>query len=148
MIQDAEFIRKSIQNLNRYFEKNIQKKVEQTGFTVPQMRVIEEVVGHAGIGIKEISENLPMTQSTVSGIVERLIQKGILMKKTNSRDKRAVQIFPTGAVYNFLANDRLEYVNQSVIDVFNRLSQDEQAVVVKSLRLLVDAVECSKGEEK
>jgi len=146
LLQNAEFIRKSIQNLNQYFEKNIQKSVEQTGFTVPQMRVIEQVVDHKGISIKEISQNLPMTQSTVSGIVERLIHKGILMKKTNTSDKRAVQIFPTEAVYQFLEKDRIQYVNQSVLGVLNRLSQDEQAVVIKGLCLLVDAVEGLKGE--
>ena len=112
------------------------------------MRVIEEVVKHEGISIKEISLNLPMTQSTVSDIVERLIHKGILMKKTNSRDKRAVQIFPTEAVSEFLANDRLEYVNQSVLDVLKELSPDEQIIVTNALRLLVSVVEGFDGKEK
>lgn len=148
MLQNAEFIRRSIRYLNHYFEKSIQRKTEQTGFTVPQMRVIEEVVKHEGISIKEISLNLPMTQSTVSDIVERLIHKGILMKKTNSRDKRAVQIFPTEAVSEFLANDRLEYVNQSVLDVLKELSPDEQIIVTNALRLLVSVVEGFDGKEK
>lgn len=151
MLQDAEFLRKSIRYLDRYFEKSIQKKVEQSGFTIPQMRVIKEVVAHEGISIKQISLNLPMTQSTVSGIVERLVNKGILMRKSNSRDKRAVQIFSTDAVAQFIEKDRMEYTNQSVMDALSILNPEERAVVMDGVRLLVDAVNAVntglKGEQ-
>lgn len=148
MFKDAEFIRKSIEYLNQYFEKSIQQKVEQTGITVPQMRVITEVVSHQGISIKQISLNLPMTQSTVSGIVERLINKGILIKRSNSQDKRAVQIYPTDNVTQFLEKDREIYVNQSVEDALSRFTPDQYAVVLEGIRLLVDAVNESQRDNK
>lgn len=144
MLKDAEFIRKSIEYLNQYIQTSLQKKVERTGITVPQMRVITEVVSHQGISIKQISLNLPMTQSTVSGIVERLINKGILIKRTNSNDKRAVQIYPSDNVTKFLEKDRMEYVNQSLSDALSKLNPDKYDVVLEGIGLLVNAIkECS-----
>lgn len=144
MLNDAEFIRKSIEYLNKYIQTSLEKKVERTGITVPQMRVITEVVSHQGISIKQISLNLPMTQSTVSGIVERLINKGILVKRTNSNDKRAVQIYPTDNVTKFLEVDRMKYVNQSLSDALNKLNPNNYDVVLRGIGLLVNAVkECS-----
>jgi DNA-binding MarR family transcriptional regulator len=140
VLQEAEFIRKSLRYLNRYFEKCIEQSVVQTGFTIPQMRVIQEVVSHQGISIKQLSHNLQMTQSTVSGIVDRLVHKGILMKKPNDRDRRSVQIYYTSNVARFLEHDRMEYVNRPVVDVLSRLSPEERAIVMEGIRLLVAAV--------
>ncbi len=123
------------------FEKSLQKKVIHTGFTIPQMRVIEVVVSHPGASIKDISENLQMTQSTVSGIVERLISKNVLMKKSNSEDKRFVQIYATDTVTRFLETNRMEYVNESVVRALSLLQPNERAVVVEGIRLLVSAVD-------
>jgi DNA-binding MarR family transcriptional regulator len=152
MLEDAEYIQKSIQYLNQYFEKGIQKKVEQYGFTVPQMRVIKEVVSHQGINIKQLTQNLQMTQSTVSDIVERLVKKGILVKKTNPLDKRASLIFPAHEVTQFLEKDRMDFVNESVIHALNNLQPEERKTVMEGIRLLVAAVgerqnSCDGGQQ-
>lgn len=140
MLEEAEYIRESIRYLNQYFEKGIQKKVEQYGFTIPQLRVIKEVVSHQGINIKQLTQNLQMTQSTVSDIVERLVKKGILVKKTNPLDKRASLIFPAYEVTRFLEKDRIDFVNESVINALNNLKPEERETVMEGIRLLVAAV--------
>jgi MarR family transcriptional regulator, organic hydroperoxide resistance regulator len=141
LLKEAEFIRKSIRSLNRSFEQSIQKKVEQSGVTVPQMQVITEVVSHQGISIKELAQNLQMTQSTVSGVVERLINKGILVKKSNPQDKRFVEIYHTYIVSQFLENDRMEYANQFVVDALCCLQPNQREIVMEGLHLLLSAVE-------
>jgi len=146
MLNQAEFVRVSIRTLDRYFEKSIQGKVEQTGFTMPQMRLVEEVVAHRGIGIKQLAQNLQMTQSTVSPIVDRLIDHGILRKTTNRRDRRAVEVWPTENVEKFMASDRQEFVNRPVADLLERLSPTERDTVLLALRLLMDRLDSVRGE--
>lgn len=140
VLQEAEFIIKTIHSLDQYFEKCIQKKVEQAGVTLPQMRVIREVVVHQGISIKQLSQSLDMTQSTVSGIVERLINKGYLMKKTNPRDKRFAEIWCTENVSIFLEKNITEFVGEAVGDVFSHLPSNDLETITYGIRLLLTAV--------
>jgi MarR family transcriptional regulator, organic hydroperoxide resistance regulator len=141
VLQEAEFIRTSIEVLNHTIEKSIHKKVQQTGFTLPQMKVIEAVVAQPGISIKDLARTLRMSQSTVSGIVERLITKGILAKQPGRRDKRFIQIDPTENVTRFMESMRTEYVNEAVVAALSHLHADQRAVIVQALRLLLSAVE-------
>src|SRR5690348_13645878 len=91
-MEKAELLRDSIEFLQRFMMKSIQKYSEEHGVTIPQARVIGEVFSHKAISIKLLSQNLKMTQSTVSDIVERLTAKGLLVKTTNPKDKRSVEI--------------------------------------------------------
>jgi DNA-binding MarR family transcriptional regulator len=144
VVHDAEFIRTSIEALNRAFEKSLHKKVQQTGFTLPQMRVIEAVVAQPGTGITDLAHTLQMTQSTVSGIVERLIAKDILDKRPSPRDKRFVQVYPAENVTRFMETTRAVYVNEAVETALRQLQPDQRAMLVHGLRLLLSAVDASQ----
>lgn len=141
LLQKAEFIIKSVRYLDQYFEKSINEKAEKSGVTFPQLRVIKEVVKYQGISIKQISQNLNMAQSTVSGIVERLIKKGILLKKTNSHDKRFAEIWYTTDVSEFLENHSKEFVSEAIRDVFRNLQSSDVEIITQGLQLLTTAVE-------
>lgn len=145
MQQNAEFVIKAVRSLDQFFEKCIQKKVEQSGITLPQMRVIKEVVTRQGICIKQLSQNLHMTQSTVSGIVERLIHKGYLTKRTNPDDKRFAEIRYTNDVTEFLERHSTEFVSEAVGEVFNHLQPSDLKLVIQGLQLLLSAVETAKS---
>ncbi len=140
-MKDAEFIIKTIGSLNRYFQRSIQKKVEQSGVTLPQMRVIQEVVKHQGISIKDLSFTLNMSQSTVSGIVERLINKGFLLKKTNSQDKRFTEIWYTRRVATFLEKNSSEFVSEALSDALSHLQPADWEIIKRGMLLLLSAVE-------
>ncbi len=151
MEQEARFIRRSIRSLHRHFEKSIQKQTEQVGFTVPKMRVIQEVISHQSISIKQLSQNLQMTQSTVSGMVERLISHDILLKMTNPNDRRAVKITTTENVTRFMENDRSKFANQAVVNALSRLKPEELSIVINGIRLLLtvtqDTLEADDKED-
>lgn len=147
MTQDVEFLVNSIRCLDRYFQRAVQKKAEQSGITLPQMRVIKEVIKHQGISIKELSQNLDMTQSTVSDVVERLIAKNLLMKKTNSRDKRFVEIWSTQEVTRFLESGRPDFLRDALRNVTETLSPEDLSSIIQAVRKLLSAVErTSEGE--
>jgi DNA-binding MarR family transcriptional regulator len=137
MLPEAEFVRKSVHALNHYFERRIQERVLEIGFTLPQMRVMQAVVDHGGIGIKRLAQDLQMTQSTVSDIVERLSDKGIVEKRVSARDRRAVEIWPVADVEAFMARDRSEFVNRPVADPMQGLAPPERETVLEGLRLLL-----------
>ncbi|MEH7098207.1 MarR family winged helix-turn-helix transcriptional regulator [Neobacillus vireti] len=140
MKDSAEFIRESIEFLHRYLVKSIQKFAEGHGFTVPQMRVMGEVLVNESITIKQLTQNLRMTQSTVSDIVERLTAKGILLKTPNPNDKRSVNISVTNETLNAIKEISSEPVNKAVRDALSFLTPNEQETVEKGMRLFITAV--------
>ncbi|WP_082918046.1 MarR family winged helix-turn-helix transcriptional regulator [Oceanobacillus sp. Castelsardo] len=143
----AEFLGESIDFIHRYTMKSLQKQAEEHGVTIPQVRVLGEVYAHKTVSIKQLSQNLKMTQSTVSDIVDRLVSKGFLVKNSNPKDKRLVDI----SLSNRLAEDIHESIskltNQSLIDVLKLLNPNEQEIVEKGMHLLVSAVKDKMIEE-
>ncbi|MFP7494722.1 MarR family transcriptional regulator [Terribacillus saccharophilus] len=140
MIEKAEYIRASIDFLQRFIAKGNQKRAEGFGLTVPQMRVIVEVAKDKNISIKQLTQNLKMTQSTVSEIVERLIGKGIVTKTPNPQDKRSVIITLTEAAEEAINKGDNDYLNHMILDVLNQLEANEQESFVHGMHLFVEAV--------
>ncbi|MEH7086238.1 MarR family transcriptional regulator [Neobacillus drentensis] len=140
MVDKADFIRESIDLLQSYIMKSLQKHSEERGVTIPQARVIGEVFAHKKISIKHLSQNLKMTQSTVSDIVERLTSKGFLVKTPNPKDKRSVEISLSNELSKGINEDISEIANKSLFDALSLLNPGEQEMVEKGMRLLVSAV--------
>ncbi|QCR32389.1 MarR family winged helix-turn-helix transcriptional regulator [Lysinibacillus sp. SGAir0095] len=136
----AEFIGESIDFIHRYTMKSLQKTAEEHGVTIPQIRVIADVYAHKTVSVKQLSQNLKMTQSTVSDIVERLIAKEFLVKTPNQKDKRIVDISLSPRLAEEMNDSISELTNQSLISVMKLLSPSEQETVENGMKLLVSAV--------
>lgn len=140
MLDRATYIWESIDFLNKFIMKSLQRHAEEHGLTAPQARVILEVFINKKISVKQLTQNLRMTQSTVSDIVERLTEKGILIKKPNPQDKRSVQIMLTEEMVKIIEETSPKPIQQIMGAVLDNLQPNEQATVEEGMRLLVAAV--------
>ncbi|MEH7347539.1 MarR family winged helix-turn-helix transcriptional regulator [Gottfriedia acidiceleris] len=140
MVERAEFLSESIDFLQRFLMKSLQKHSEEHGVTIPQARVIGEVYAHKTMSVKQLSKNLKMTQSTVSDIVERLTTKGLLLKTPNPKDKRFVEISLPENISDEINGSITEIANKSLNSALTFLDSHEQEIVEQGMRLLVTAV--------
>ncbi|MFD4706065.1 MarR family winged helix-turn-helix transcriptional regulator [Gottfriedia sp. NPDC058432] len=140
MVDRAEFISESIDFLQRFLMKSLQKHSEEHGVTIPQARVIGEVYAHKTVSIKQLVKNLKMTQSTVSDIVERLTTKGLLLKTPSPKDKRFVEISLPENISDEINGSITEIANKSLNSALTFLDSHEQEIVEQGMRLLVTAV--------
>ncbi|MED4030218.1 MarR family winged helix-turn-helix transcriptional regulator [Priestia megaterium] len=144
MLQRADFIRESNDYIHRYILKNIQKRVEELGFTFPQALVVGTVNTHQPISIKELAKHLKMTHSTVSDIVERLTKKGVLMKAVDPKDRRAVQVRLSEEFVEEVKDiDANELINKSIVEALSKLKPEEQEIVEKGFQLFLSAVKAN-----
>ncbi|WP_449619673.1 MarR family winged helix-turn-helix transcriptional regulator [Robertmurraya sp. Marseille-Q9965] len=139
-MEKAVFIRESMDFVQQYLMKSIQKYSEENGVTIPQARVIAEVFANKSVSIKQLSTKLKMTQSTVSDIVERLNSRGLLVKTQNPKDKRSVEISLSSELSEGIIANISEISNRSISEVLSLLTPDEQETVAKGMELLVAAV--------
>lgn len=108
--------------------------------TMPQAKVLY-VVGAAGrLHMSELAARLGVSLSTVSGLVDRLVDQGLLDRREDPADRRqvVVSLTPTGA--SFI--DRFRELNaRQLRELLDVLSEGELADVERALAHLDRAAE-------
>ena len=92
MIQRKKQIEKlfeDLQVLKRKMIAGASSHMERTHITASQWLVLQYLRKNDRVTIKEIAQTLSMTSSAATQLVESLVHKGYVDRKTNSDDKRA-----------------------------------------------------------
>jgi DNA-binding MarR family transcriptional regulator len=90
------------------FERFSGESVRQCGLTHAQFDIIATLGNTAGMTYKELGERTLITKGTLTGVIERLEQKGLVARQRSGDDKRSffvsltasgeavfAQVFPT-----------------------------------------------------
>jgi DNA-binding MarR family transcriptional regulator len=90
------------------FERFSGESVRQCGLTHAQFDIIATLGNTAGMTYKELGERTLITKGTLTGVIERLEQKGLVARQRSGGDKRSffvsltasgealfAQVFPT-----------------------------------------------------
>jgi MarR family 2-MHQ and catechol resistance regulon transcriptional repressor len=80
------------------FERFSGESVRQSGLTHAQFDIVATLGNTAGMSYKELGERTLITKGTLTGVIERLEQKGLVARERSSDDKRSfhVQLTPAG----------------------------------------------------
>ena len=80
------------------FERVSGDAVRQHGLTHAQFDIIATLGNTSGMSYKELGERTLITKGTLTGVIERLEQKGLVLRERSSDDKRSffVRLTPAG----------------------------------------------------
>jgi len=133
-------------SLNRNFNRTLRHKfhglMQDSGFTFPQLSVISILAKSGEQRVSDISEKMGLSDSTVSGILDRLEQKEILERKRDKDDRRVVKIYLSKGsqkIYQEFHRKRGEYFTH----LLKELSDQEIKDIIKGLEIL-NRVVCDK----
>jgi DNA-binding MarR family transcriptional regulator len=79
----------SFREVNREFY-HLLNEPDQLGITIMQLLVLRSLKEEPNIGLGELAERLQVGNSTMSGIVERLVKAGYLVRKRSENDRRTL----------------------------------------------------------
>lgn len=79
-----------LNEINLTINKNLKSKFCSYGFTVPQITVLAVLSQNKKMKISDISKIIQSTNSTVSGIVDRLERQGLIKRVKSEEDRRVV----------------------------------------------------------
>ena len=113
-------------------------RVELTG---PQRMVMEVLVRSEGLSLKQLSAQVSLAHSTVSGIVDRLESKGLVARRRDQTDGRATVIAPSSEVRDFLSNRMPQLTISPLTRALQEASDSEKAIVLRGLRKLRTIIE-------
>ncbi len=130
-------------DLTRNFNKSTRHKfhhsIQESGFTLPQLSVISMLEKHGEQKVSELSLKMGLSDSTVSGILDRLEQKDIIKRERTKNDRRVVKISLTGKSKE-LCNDFRKKREEFFTQLLKSLSEQEIKDIIKGLEILNHAL--------
>jgi MarR family transcriptional regulator, organic hydroperoxide resistance regulator len=80
------------------------KRMEATlGITGPQRLVLRIVSQRPGLSPGEVARSVHLHPSTITGILQRLVKKGLLRRERDSKDHRRIRLRSQAAARGFVA---------------------------------------------
>lgn len=91
------------------------------GVTPGQYAVLNCLWEEDGQTVKQLAERLSLDGSTMTGILDRMEQKELIIKKTDSRDRRALRVLlkDKGKDLKDPLNEAIDRANQKILQTFD-----------------------------
>lgn len=130
------FINKKVMNI-------IGKCFGKMGLTMPQSMVISMLFKHGELKISEISRKLSLSNSTISGIIDRLEKLKIVERIRNKEDKRVVNV-KLSKEFSEKHGDFSTLLENNFAKILDKASDEEIDKVLEGLKVLDRIVSIKK----
>lgn len=121
-----------ISDLHRLITSAVDKQMTELGLTRSQLRVLLHLLRKDGLSQVEIANNLEIGKSTVGGLIDRLIEKKLIIRKSDKNDARAKRIYLT-AKFEKMQGELNLMGNVVMHSLLKDISKKEQELLVKNL---------------
>ena len=121
---------------NLLSNKKLQDDLDRLHLTSPQFYVLATIGYAGGMPFGDIGEKMMVTVSNLTGIVDRLEEKGLVVRERDSRDRRVVRVMLTdkgGKLYK----STIPLFEKSISEVFSPLGKPQQKELASLLRRLI-----------
>ena len=143
----AQEVDQHLSIIRQRLREPLETEFARGGLTGPQRMVMQVLVQSAGLSLKELSTRLSLAHSTVSGIVDRLQARGMVVRSRDKADGRATVIAPSSQVRDFLSNRMPELAISPLTKALRGASDRDQATVLRGLRKLRALIEQSRAKD-
>lgn len=92
IINESIEVSRLFQEVMSLFRINMKKIIERTGMTAPQGMVIGLLHKNKKMKVTELSKQLHLPNSTVSGIIDKLEEQDAVIRERSEDDKRVVYV--------------------------------------------------------
>ncbi|MDT8390666.1 MAG: MarR family winged helix-turn-helix transcriptional regulator [Lentisphaeria bacterium] len=117
----------------------------QVGLTSPQLICLQSVVRGKRLTLSMVTKDVSLSGSTITGIVDRLEAKGLLVRERSRTDRRKVYLKPTPAGVEVVkASPSL--LQDTFANALRKLAEDEQINIAESLERIVALMEAEDIE--
>lgn len=137
----AQEIDEHLRRVRRVLRQPLETEFARGGLTGPQRIVMQAIVHANGMSLKDLSRSVGLAHSTVSGIVDRLVKKGLLVRQSDKKDRRLSLIVPSRQVRNYVRNKLPALTIHPLLEALRRTRPAERAAILGGLRILRRVVE-------
>jgi MarR family transcriptional regulator, organic hydroperoxide resistance regulator len=85
----------SFSEINKAIYKLVKTEADRAGITVVQLKALYTLYATPDINLGDLAEKLRLTNSTVSGVIDRLVHSGLVERVVPPENRRSVSIHLT-----------------------------------------------------
>lgn len=130
---------KDLKDIQRQLKVHLHRRFKNREITAPQGMLIFMLSHHEQLKISDVSEKMGLSNSTVSGIIDRLEAMNYVERIRSKEDRRVVYVRVTDTVREELKmhDDTLDSL---LAEALRSMTMEEAAQIATSLRLLSEAI--------
>ena len=121
---------------NLISNKKLQDDLEKLDLTPPQFYVLATIGYAGGLPFGEIGEKMMVTVSNLTGIVDRLEEKGVVARQRDAHDRRVIRVRLTEKGSKLYKNT-IPLFEKSISQFFSPLDKSQQKELSSLLRKLI-----------
>jgi DNA-binding MarR family transcriptional regulator len=133
----ARQIEQLLTSIRQHLRKPLEAEFARGHLTGPQRSVMAVIVAaREPLRIREVTGAVGLAQSTVSGIVERLVQAGMLVRMDDPSDARASRLAPSPPVRTFLEKKMPQLTLSPLLAALRGCGRKEAEDILAAVRRL------------
>lgn len=111
--------------------------------TIPQMKCLIYILRHEKTNLSGLAAGIHVTPANVTGIIDRLVEQGLVARIQDSADRRVLWLSVTQKGESMLASLKEGKMGR-MRELLERLSDKELAIVEQAFDILAGAVDSMK----
>lgn len=125
-------------------KNKMQQEFKEMNLTGTQGMVMGVLIHNKNLKISDLSEQLGLSNSTVSGIVDRMEKHGIIERTRSKEDRRVVHVNVTSE-FRKKAKNHFNTIEKKFEDILSEATPEEVSKVLEGIEILNRLI--SKQEE-
>ncbi len=143
-IQRAIYLIRKLMQSGAFYTKELNKKFN---ISAPQVACLLALYENGPVSLSFIAKQIMVKSSTLTGIIDRMEQKGLVTRTRNSTDRRVITIELTDAGQALAANAPPP-IQLKIVQGLKRIDEEEREQIVQSLKKLAEMIDAQEmGEE-
>lgn len=128
---------KAIRRITQAMDLYSKRLERTTGITGPQLLLLKEIQFNNNIIASKLAENIHMSQSTVTTILDKLAEKDLVVRRRNNLDKREWHLELSTKGHTLI--EKLPFfLPEKFVTVFSSLPVWKQTQILATLQHVVD----------
>lgn len=125
-----------LRQLSNHVSNSFAERLEKHDVSVPQWVVLRVLFDHDSLSLKSIVERVGVDQGALSRMVERLVVRGLVVRRESPSDRREIAVFLTKEGRQLVPKLAQE-ADENDRAFFGQLSDEQQAEFLKTIKALL-----------
>jgi MarR family transcriptional regulator, organic hydroperoxide resistance regulator len=125
--------------VDRFLRQNEADVWMDISLTMTQVKSLFFIANEGGVNFRKLAQALKVTPSNVTGIIDRLVEQGMVTRTENPEDRRMLMLQLTGKGEALIAKLRERRMSQMSL-ILNQMSMEELAMIARTFVLLYKAM--------
>jgi DNA-binding MarR family transcriptional regulator len=143
-IREVVHLMRRLMQAGERYTKELNKKFS---VSAPQVASLLALLGDGSMSPSQIAKKIMVESSTVTGIIDRLEQKGLVARTRISQDRRVITVELTEAGRR-LAENAPPPIQQKIVKGLRKIDEAERAQIIQTLNRLTDMIDADDVDEE